>query len=291
MQQLRIRLISLLFAFAFLFNIERLDLGAENILDIQSFVYVLAIFVTTVILFVPPFPRHRVTLSVAFTLVLYLVFKLLFLGSRPLVNGFDTYVAVTEVACLTVIAFTSQRLAHSLYAFQEGFEALALNVDKKPLQTISKASGDIRREITRSRHYHRPLSVIVVEPDQHSFQAALPSILEEMQKAMLSRFARVKLAQSMHHQLRLMDLILEEDGSQRFIILCPEVDHQGSTAIVERVQTVMEQANIAVHCSSATFPQEGLTFEGLVDQAKAKMSRRQQIDKESVDNFDVHPIT
>ena len=293
MHQLKIHLISLLFAFAFLFNIERLDFGAENVFDVQTFVYVLAILITTIILFVPLFSYYRVTLTVAFAMGLYIIGKLIFLDDRLFFGGFYTYLTMTEATLLMVIAFISQRLSQSLIEFQDGFDVMALSLGGKPLQTVSKASGDIRREITRSRHYHRPLSVIVIEPDQRSFHLAMPRIFEELQKGVLTRFARVKLAQSMHHHLRLMDLILEEDGSDRFIILCPEVDSQGSAVLVERVQTVINQAGIAAQCSTATFPDNALTFEGLVNQAKAKLdtSFAEEVKQEKVAEPDIYPVT
>jgi hypothetical protein len=136
------------------------------------------------------------------------------------------------------------------------------------------------------------LSVIVVEPDRQSFEYSLPRIIEEMQRATKNRFARVKLAQTMEKHLRLMDLILEEEGgNNHFIILCPEVDREGSAVIVERVKAVMNQVGIAVQCRIATFPEDALTFEGLVNQAKAKLHDIDETNIETMAKFDVHPVS
>jgi hypothetical protein len=135
------------------------------------------------------------------------------------------------------------------------------------------------------------LSVIVVEPDPESFQLSLPHIFEEMQKTMVTRFARAKIAQVLHQHLRLMDLILEEDDSNCFIILCPEVDKQGSAVIVERIQTVMNQEGITAQCSTATFPQDSLTFEGLINQARTKLDSSTKTENETVPAPNIHPIS
>lgn len=291
MRQLKIHLILLLITFTLLFNIERLDFGAENLIDIQTFVYVLAIFITTTILLLPFFSRYRVTVSVSLAFGLYVGCKLVFWGSRPFFGGFYTYVSITEIAFLAIIAIISQRLAQSLDEFQQGFEAMTLGLGGKNLQTVSMASSDIRREITRSRHYLRPFSVIVVEPDQQSFDLALPRIYEELQRSMVGRFARVKLAQAMRQHLRLMDLILEEDESNRFIILCPEVDDQGSAVIVERIQTVMKHAGVKAYCSVATFPQDALTFEGLINQARTKLDSSANTDDIPLQTPNIHPVS
>jgi hypothetical protein len=96
----------------------------------------------------------------------------------------------------------------------------------------------------------------------------------------------------MEKHLRLMDLILEEEGqNNRFIILCPEVDTEGSAVIVERIESVMNQMGMTVQCSTATFPKDALTFEGLVNQAKARLSDVDRTNIETTPEFDVHPVS
>jgi hypothetical protein len=292
MRQFKILLLSLLVSLAFLFNIERLDIGQESVLNIETFVYFLALFITITILLLPVFSRHRVSLTIAFAIALYLICKLFLFGNRPFLNESHIYVTATETALLAIVAFTAQRLSQQLAKFQQGFEMMTITLNSKHLQTVTKAASDIRRELTRSRHYHRPLSVIVVEPDRHSFAHSLPRIIEEMQKAAENRFARVKLAQTMEKHLRLMDLILEEDsGSNHFIILCPEVDREGSAVIVGRIEAVMNQLGIAVQCRIATFPEDALTFEGLVNQAKAKLRDSDETTIETMPGFDAHLVS
>ena len=292
MRQFKIHLLSLLVSLAFLFNIERLDVGQESVLNIETFVYFLAIFITITIFLLPVFSRHRVSLTIAFTITLYFISKLFLFGNRPFLDEPYIYVTATEVTLLVIVAFTAQRLSQYLDEFQQGLEMMTITLGGKHLQTVTKAANDIRRELTRSRHYHRPLSVIVVEPDRQSFAHSLPRIIEEMQRATENRFARVKLAQTMEKHLRLMDLILEEEsGNNHFIILCPEVDREGSAVIVERIEAVMNQVGIAVQCRIATFPEDALTFEGLVNQAKAKLSDSDITDIETVARFDAHPVS
>jgi len=291
MHQIKIHLLSLLLSLTFLFNIERLDVGQESVLNIETFVYVLAIVITIAILLLPVFSHYRVRFAISFTLGLYFICKLFLFAKRPFLDGPYIYVTATEVALLTIIAITAQRLAQHLDEFQQGLEMITLTISGKQLQTLTKASSDIRRELTRSRHYHRPLSVIVVEPDQQSFEYSLPRLIEEIQRATVNRFARVRLAQAIEKHLRLMDLILEEDDeNNRFIILCPEADSEGSAVIVERIETVMTQLGITVQCSIATFPQDALTFEGLVNQAKAKLVNANQPNSEVVPDLDIHPV-
>ena len=290
MRLLKIHLFSLLFAYGIFFNIERLDFGIENVLNIQTFVYVLVLLVTTIILILPVFSQYRVTLAIGFALGLYLLGKIVFFMDRPFFGGIYTYVSITEMAFLAIIAFISQRLSQSLNEFQQGLEAMTMSLGGGHLQTISKASGDIRREITRSRHYHRPLSIIVVEPNQQSFYLALPRIFEELQKETINRYARIKLARTMHQHLRLMDLVLEEDDSNRFVILCPEADDQGSAVIVERIQRVMNQTGIVTKCSTATFPEDALTFDGLLNQAREKLNVMDEPDNETLHEPDIQMV-
>jgi hypothetical protein len=48
---------------------------------------------------------------------------------------------------------------------------------------------------------------------------------------------------------------------------------------------------IAVQCRIATFPEDALTFEGLVNQAKAKLHDLDETNIETMVKFDVHPVS
>lgn len=282
MRSLKIYFLLLFFTATLLFNIERLDLNQENILDIQTFVYFLAPLIITAIILIPFFGNYRVPWAMAFALGLYLVCKLLLFRERPLFGGLYTYVSITEAAFLVVIAFLSHRLSHSIQQFQEGFTTMTMHLNGRYLQNTTVQQAAIQREISRSRHYHRPLSVIVVKLDEETLEFALPTLFGELQKTLIHRFARLKLAQTMQKHLRVVDFILEEGGSNDFIIVCPEADGQGSSVIIERVQSVLNQSGVSAKYSTATFPNEALTFEGLVNQAQTKLAHPENTPPEGI---------
>lgn len=71
-----------------------------------------------------------------------------------------------------------------------------------------------------------------------------------------------------------MDTVLEDRKNGRFIILCPEIDGQNSTVLIERIRmAVSRQLGIEVQCGTASFPDTALTFEELVNRAESQLQQ------------------
>ena len=129
--------------------------------------------------------------------------------------------------------------------------------------------------MTCSRHFQRPLGVIVVAPETEAIEMKLPQFVRETQEAIARRYAAASLATMLRRQLRLMDTILEDRQNGRFIILCPEVDAKGASILTERIgQAVMQELGMTVTCGTASFPDKALTFEELVRQASAELEQQ-----------------
>ncbi len=73
----------------------------------------------------------------------------------------------------------------------------------------------------------------------------------------------------------------DQQDQGRFIILSPESDVGGATALAERIRVAAEQQlGVAVTYGIASFPQDALTFEELV--AYAETNSRVQLAQEAV---------
>lgn len=289
MKRFRYYLFLLLIALTLFFNIERIDLlGQQNVLDIQSFVYNLVTLAVFSIIFVPTLWRTPAMASIIGWLVIYIICKVLFFNifpdQNPIFGGAFTYVTITEAAFLSILILYTHRLINNLVYFEEGVKDLLY---KERLQRVDEARETINTEVMRSRHYHRPMSVIVVEPEATSLKKTFNVAIQEIQNKLVLHYTKNKLAKTIRQQLRLMDMVLEEDKNGRFVILCPEVDASESVQLVKRIETAVQQAlALDIHCGAASFPDEAPTFDGLIEQAIAKIQHH----KTASEQASYHPV-
>ncbi|NOY99639.1 MAG: hypothetical protein GXP40_10640 [Chloroflexi bacterium] len=147
-----------------------------------------------------------------------------------------------------------------------------LAVSTYPNRTIDirDAEERIKTEITRSRRYNSPLSMLVLQVEQGSEEDQQQQY-KSLQRDLLRRFAFAKVGQIINDSARQTDLIIS-DQARRFIVLCPEVDYQNSTILAERIRrAVSEKVNARITWGAASFPREALTFDELLAMARRRL--------------------
>jgi GGDEF domain-containing protein len=254
------------------FNIERLDVSGQNVVDIQSFVYVViaAAILSTIISRL--LQRYSVYYGVFIWIAVYIALKLLLFTSRPLLGGIYIYLTITEMALLTISVFLAYDLARSLAEFESIIEKVTFPKHGERVVEMKAANEDIKTEFIRSRRHNRPLALLVIEMDPNTNKISLERTVKSVQKTMLTRFLLASLAQILTKEARRTDLVIEQNEHDGFVLLCPETTAEGSFILAERIQSMaMERLGISINCGVAAFPDEALTFDDLVQKAKFSM--------------------
>lgn len=272
MREIRRTVIALLINLTILYNVERLGFAQSSTVDIAGFVYILEITAVALTIIIPVLWNTPLYTPLLIWGSIYLVGKILYLHDRPFLGGIHTYLTITEITLLLSSVLLARNLARALQSFKEAVESVTLADVRRRVRSLREAQDDIQTELIRSRRHEHPLSVVVVEVDAEVMQAELPQTIYEVQKAMVERYITLRLAHTVSQQLRRTDITLEYDQQGRFIILCPETNAEGASAVVERIQHISEQAlGIPIAAGVASFPGEALTFEDLVRQAEERM--------------------
>lgn len=253
------------------FNIERFDYGVDNLIDIQTFVYILGIVAVIAVISLPFLHAAPPSRAILVFLGTYLVSKLVIIVSgTQAIGGLQTYVMITEVSFLTILIGLAHHLAKQLHILFQDIEASMLISNGEPIERVEEASLVIKSEVQRSRYYGHPMSVVVVKVKDHSVELSFNQVMKEIQEKLVARYVRLKLAKAIRGQLRLMDQVFEkEDGT--LVILCPEVDGDASFILTERIQSAAKQVGIEVQSTTASFPEDAITFESLVEEANKKL--------------------
>lgn len=278
MRRLPTAIVAFVIGLAVFYNIERVDFGQQNIVNIDSFVYVIGLCAVISVIWIPILRRSSVFVSGAAWLGVYLSTKVLlfaFLGRHPLVGGIYTYLSITEAVLLLVTVWLAHTVASALDDFEGAVEKVTFNGNNKRIRRLDEATEEIQHEMFRSRHYHHPLSIVIVKPETGFIQTALHRAVQEVQQAMLKTYVINSMAQTFSKYVRRTDLILEQRDQERFMILCPDTNAADLTLLVEYLQVVaQDQLGASVLCGTATFPDEAITFEELMRQAESRLSQR-----------------
>lgn len=203
---------------------------------------------------------------IAFWLAIYGLIWYFYLGD-------DKPVAVNLIQLLLV-------LLTSVLAFDVGrridqtdiaLENLAAGAYPNRAIDIQVARESILAEITRSRRYHHPLSILTVRLEKNKFWGDWKE-MRLLSNEMMERFAVAKASQILSDHARSTDMVLRDRDGQ-FVLLCPETNHSSVSILAARIaDAVKEELDATIECGSASFPDEALTFDDLINTANGRLT-------------------
>lgn len=256
-----------------------LDRADTPIINFVSFFYILGIFSVTVMIFVPSLHKVPVVAPMVFWGAIY--FALLRLIDRSDTGSTDVEVVLLELVMLELGVWLSYQLAVAIDRSESLMDILAQGTFPNRAVEMDNASELIKVEFSRSRRYHRPLSLLVV----HAIPAneeAVREMLQSLQRDMLSRLSNSRIGQAVSNAIRQTDLLIR-DNVGRYIILCPETNLESAGALAGRIKHIVEErTGLHVQSGAASFPDEALTFEDLLSVARERSEKIELPKKDSV---------
>jgi len=112
----------------------------------------------------------------------------------------------------------------------------------------------------------------VVEPDPSTIDKGMVATVEEIQNNLARRYALGKISEVISSTARRPDLVINQEQSDRFVLLCPETNVANSEILRQRIQSVVKGSlGVSVSIGVASFPDDALTFEELLHKASAKL--------------------
>lgn len=265
----------LLIFLAIVYNVERLDLGRANTIDISSVVYVVILIAVASIVMLRPLAQMPMRYVMVGWLASFLVARIgtAYLLERPIWGGVYTYLTITEVSLVMAAVLLARNVSDHLLDFEEAVQNITLADISHRVQHINQAYDEVQKEIMRSRRHSYPISVMVVEPDPGSVQVTLNRSVLEIQQAMMTRYVLTSLMRITKDVTRRTDMIIDQAiDKDSFVVFCPDTNNEDAVLLANRLQSsISEQLGVRVCCGLATFPDEALTFETLIERADLKI--------------------
>lgn len=254
---------------ALIFVLGQNDYAGRPIVNFANYFYLAVIVAIPLTLFFPSISRVSVYVPLFVWAAVYLVLVQV-INRNYSANKGQLSVIVLEFILLMAGIWFAHQLASQISHAESIMDALALSAFPSRVQEIDSEDQRIKIELTRSRRYHRPLSVVVIQMESEGEKIAR-EMLKSVQHDLSSRFSSARVGQIIDDRIRQTDLVLR-DYKGRFIVLCPETDLSSASLLGKRIsQAVKERTDLRVLWGAAAFPEEALTFDDLLEKARERL--------------------
>jgi hypothetical protein len=192
------------------------------------------------------------------------------------------------VVAITVVL--ARKIGQSLHEFRAAVFDVMCNQLYKSSRPFLTGQAEMYREVRRARSFHRPLALLAVSATSEVQDVPLNRFIEEVQRETVREYVAARIAHVLTEETKDCDIITRRNG--HFIILVPEVSRVEAETLLKRLEsTAQEKLGLDLKLGLATFPDEEVTFEGLVQRAESILydAAGEEPDAIAVGSFDVIP--
>lgn len=259
MNRLRFWITVLIVWLIFVFNIERIN----SPVNIRSYTYIF-VAIAAVVAIIPKTNRLSYLALILIPVPSFLLFKSF--GRGDSLWGAALPLTVTQVSGIVVTGLISRQISSGLREVERLVDEITSGYVGKPAKSFSEAQDIIYRELRRARHHQRPLSVVTLKIDEKSVNLALPKIIAEVQKAMMNEYVLAGVTRILAQNVSDFGTIARRDNY--FVVVLPETSNQEAPEVAAKLEKIVyDNLKVNLLSGTASFPEEAVTFEALVNLA------------------------
>jgi len=268
------------FYLAFILILGQTDYAGKPIINFASYFYMAIMIAIPATLFFPAISKVPVYVPFLAWAVIYMV-VLQSIDRTNSTTSIEFSIVVLEFILLEAGVWIAHQLAVQISYAESLMDALAFGAFPNRVHGIEAESQRIKVELTRSRRYQRPLSLLVIEVEPEVGMVALPT-MKSIQTDLMSRFTFARVGQIIDDLIRQTDLFLK-DRRGRHVILCSETNFSSVELLAKRIsRTVEDKTGRRASWGIASFPDEALTFDDLLQKASDRLVNGRSLEDRSV---------
>ena len=257
------------FYLAFILILGQTDYAGRPIINFASYFYMATMIAIPATLFFPAISKAPVYFPLLAWAVVYMVI-LQSIDRMNLTTSIEFSIVVLEFVLLEAGVWIAHQLAVQISYAESLMAALAFGAFPNRVHGIEAESQRIKVELTRSRRYQRPLSLLVIEVEPEIAEVT-PPMMKSIQTDLMSRFTFARVSQIIDDLIRQTDLFIK-DRRGRHVILCSETNFSSVELLAKRIsRTVKDKIGRHASWGSASFPEEALTFDDLLQKASDRL--------------------
>lgn len=255
---------------ALIFALGQADYTGRPVINFASYFYLMALIGVPATLFFPYVTRVSAAVPMSIWAVLYFILPLVVNRTHTTTSN-DLSVMILEFLLLELGVWLAYQLAQQITKAESVMDELALQAFPHRSEELDEGSHRVRTEFSRSRRYHRPLSLLLMEVDL-DFHKEDGQVLKSIQYDIANRLTVARVGQIIDDRLRQTDMVLR-DRRWCYVILCPETDLSAVLQLARRItESVKATTGLRMHWGAAAFPEEALTFDDLMTKARQRLT-------------------
>lgn len=257
---------------AWLFLIPRVSeyAGGGLASEASAFAAVAAIIVVAV-----PWLRR---LEIRWTLVLLL---LLFAADRILIGEAVGEVPLQEFLSLAYVSgavVLANRTGRKMLAFEEVLDEFGAGSEDERVDSFEEGQEEIYREVRRARRHDHPVTLMALSVS--GADAPVHRLMQEMQREVTEKFAAGRVAKLLLHETDAAAVVTRRND--HFVVLLPHTGAIGAQHMAQRLAaTAAERWNLELSSGLATFPDQEVTFSGLLERAELALQTAEETRSEA----------
>jgi len=276
--------ISLLVFLALFLNIEKIIIQFLGTVSIDPFVYLLGILMMLAVI-LNLRSMKTIWIYQTITLAVYLIYTIGTVslhssnGMLPEIN-FISY--LTEIFMLIILVLLSGQFSCALGEFEQTIEDFSLSHVKSDVKSFTDILEDFHTEVYRCRRNNQPFQLVIVEPIIEALAqtrepyktGAVNPLTEEILNYLADRYESNKTGSLLLDITRRTDIVAEQIGKNRFVLLCPSRTSPipDPDALRQRIKkSARERLNLNLFCGVASFPDDSLILEELMEKAESQL--------------------
>lgn len=264
---------------AAVFVLAQFDYTDSPIIDFAKYFYFMVMIAVPATIFFPNISRVPALVPIVVWGSIYFVMLQVLDRSASAPNTTFAIILLEFVLVLLGI-WLAYHLAIGISHAESIMDTMALSAFPNRTKGIEEAARQIKVEITRSRRYHRPLCLLVMQVE-FSDEMPVSQIIFSIQHELGNRFSFARIGQVIDSRIRQTDMVFRDDNN-RFVVLCPETSYTNAQILAQRIcETVTEKTEVQTSWGAAAFPDDALNFDDLMDVAVSRIANsRHQEDTE-----------
>lgn len=263
---------------ALIFILGQADYTDWPLINFANYFYVTVLIALPLTLFFPGIARVSTYVPLGIWGTIYFVL-LLTLPRNLSAKPNDLAIISLEFILLEVGVWYAHQLALQISHAESIMDTLAVSAFPNRARDLDTEDERIKIELTRSRRYHRPLSVVLIESESRE-QKIDREMMRSIQHDLMNRFTSARVAQIIDESIRQTDMVMR-DYRGGYVILCPETDVTSASLLAKRIsEAIKARVDLHVLWGVAAFPEEALTFEELLQKARERLQHPELIPSE-----------
>jgi len=179
---------------------------------------------------------------------------------------------IVEMTLLLLFFGFAYKASSWLKQFDKQGTLTAVSTAAKNIPTLDQAETAVHTEITRSRHYERPLAIIAFHSNKSQANYLPPDTFQDSNQNARQQSAQEQVMWHIRSHMQPYQQLIRDSKNNLLYLVCPEFDYASAEKFGQQIsESIASQTGLIVHYASAAFPEDGFTFNKIRKEALERL--------------------